>query len=634
MLPQKYRYFFKRAWHLGPYKILWLSAHKLKKRLFIHRHKKRIAHGKNYHTWQEISYTHDLQDFDSFFNQLKAKDFCEKIFIQLPTQTPVNIIKKADKAATPTVTILGFGEFSFSLTNIPWHQDFTQTKQSPAAWQDTFYADIIPKSCSKYSNECPFPEIKVPWELSRLQHLFSLGIGYRHAQRANDHERATHYAHAFQEQISSWMKNNPFARGVNWLNPMEVAIRGINLVWAFHFFKNEPHISLSWWQEYVCMLYDHAIYLESNWEVSDKPNNHYISDLVGYLYLSSLLVDIKKIYQTQKQVITNLTTQFKHQTLIDGTCYEGSTNYHVLVTELLGHTLLVCASTNIHMPLSMHTLYHKMLSFLADCTDQSGMLVQIGDNDSGHILANRPWQATGHYNNSVKTYQHFGLTIIFHDGFFITFRHPTYQNKQPSGHFHHDQLAITLSIDGIPVLIDPGTYRYTSHPAIRNHLRSFAAHNTFHLSQSAQNDLPANLFQLNRTPHTPHAKYQNQMIHDTHQHYQANNLVAHRHIAWNNERFHIIDWWEQTTKITKKQESIWTLHFGPDIELEKKDNHHWIVKKETKEICCVETTLIFDYKDDIFSPLYGAKISTKILVASTQIDCNKQHIVIQRTLKN
>lgn len=47
-----------------------------------------------------------------------------------------------------------------------------------------------------------------------------------------------------------------------------------------------------------------------------------------------------------------------------------------------------------------------------------------------------------------------------------------------AAHGHADALAFTLSVAGIPLLIDPGTYSYHAEPPWRDYFRGTAAHNT------------------------------------------------------------------------------------------------------------------------------------------------------------
>lgn len=58
-----------------------------------------------------------------------------------------------------------------------------------------------------------------------------------------------------------------------------------------------------------------------------------------------------------------------------------------------------------------------------------------------------------------------------------------YQN---GGHAHADALSLTLSVGGVPLLIDPGTGCYTTDPGLRDRLRSTALHNTLTLDDRPQ----------------------------------------------------------------------------------------------------------------------------------------------------
>jgi hypothetical protein len=54
------------------------------------------------------------------------------------------------------------------------------------------------------------------------------------------------------------------------------------------------------------------------------------------------------------------------------------------------------------------------------------------------------------------------------------------------GHAHADALALTLSVHGRPLLIDPGTGSYTGDAALRNRFRSTASHNTVVVDDRSQ----------------------------------------------------------------------------------------------------------------------------------------------------
>lgn len=55
------------------------------------------------------------------------------------------------------------------------------------------------------------------------------------------------------------------------------------------------------------------------------------------------------------------------------------------------------------------------------------------------------------------------------------------------GHSHNDQLSINLYINNLPVLVDSGTYCYTSNHKLRNDYRSIFSHNTLTVNNCEQN---------------------------------------------------------------------------------------------------------------------------------------------------
>ncbi|MBL0050206.1 MAG: heparinase II/III family protein [Bacteroidetes bacterium] len=55
------------------------------------------------------------------------------------------------------------------------------------------------------------------------------------------------------------------------------------------------------------------------------------------------------------------------------------------------------------------------------------------------------------------------------------------------GHTHSDKLSIELQVDGVDILLDPGTYIYTPLPNARNAFRAVANHNTLVVNNEEQN---------------------------------------------------------------------------------------------------------------------------------------------------
>jgi hypothetical protein len=587
------------------------------------------------HTWRIIMRRFGQDDtFAQFFILLASNKTFDRMlateqFARYFPSTLANdpeLFTQVDELCDNKFSILGSAKINFGTTT-PWHYDI---KLPPEQWGTEywnqpplqFYQNITTQEPSS-SGKDYYPDIKVPWELSRLQHLFVLGCAYRRALAIKDHERANRYSATFVAHVQSWISNNPYLLGVNWVCPMEVAIRAVNLIWGFHLFKGEQTIPLEFWEHLVCSIYDHAYYLEYNKETSDKPNNHYIADLVGALYLSVFFKNIKHFYRQQSTILNEIWQQTKQQIQPDGTSYEGSTNYHKLVTEMLGHVALICTTEGITMPPFFMFMLRNMKAFLQDCTDLSGNLVQIGDNDSGKFVTG----ITIALNTlpHLISYRYAGITIMNVHGWHVTYRHPTFNPRQPTGHFHADELAITVSLDGKPLLIDPGTYLYTGSKTWRNTLRSAQAHNTYFIPNFEYKS--HELFQLPRRPqeHEPTVSIEAHtvVICDRHLKYANRGLVAYRKLIFDmrNEFLELHDWWQPSDDHPNffnrphEHECVWNFHWAPDAQLHQNESHAWIVCRKNKPIVHVTSTLSFTCYPDSFSPGYGIKEPSFTLTA-------------------
>jgi hypothetical protein len=628
MVAQKCIHYLRRIQDMGLGTAWWLTSNRIKKKYFLWRHRQHWLPNK-YPSQANVTAQPPL--------------FCLAILndplfqAALPNQfkTPESIQQLADQAAKPCIKLLGFGTFCFN-NPIPWHSDVTTNQPSPGLWQTGFCSTITPQAGV---------DIKVPWELSRLQHLFHLGLGYRQAIQANNHKLATVYAAAVVTQITDWIDNNPYLIGVNWTNPMEVAIRSINLIWAWALFHDAPNIPSTFRQRLTAVLHGHQTYLAHTWEVSDRPNNHYLADLIGHAYLNALFGI------TNKKLIQTTISQFRHQTNHDGSCYEGSTAYHRLDTELLLHFILLCKYTHQPIPDDLLNRFTLMQTFLANCTDSNGNLVQIGDNDSGSIVAGlTPTTCQPPQQPVITTYKNFGLTVIKTPIWHITFRHPTYTAHQPTGHFHQDWLAITVNINGIPVFVDPGTYLYTANPTARNQFRSAASHNTFYPSSATL--LAPDLFQLPRKPHgwtgTVTQSDSTITVADAHGEYKNYGVIAHRTLQLDtkNNVLTLEDWWEPYDAHIQPIAITWALHCAPVCGIspltdgynfdEKIDSPSYDQKvtvfnitNNKKSIATIATPCTCKAQPACFSPAYGSCQPITKLLAQTLWGFDRKRIEIR-----
>lgn len=593
---------FKRLRELGVRNAVRIICNKIRNAWFYWRFKKRALARKTQHSWDDIARKHQV-NFLIFWQQcasksLPALDYSSEI-----------IIPQADAYTQNIFDILGSGPYIF--TQITWHEDIRLKVQNlhPDYTFDatSFYKDIQINT-SHHSNITK--DIKVPWELSRCQHLPILGQAFA----------ATHdprYAQTFVAHIEDWLEKNPYLIGINWLCPMEVAIRAINWIWAWHYLKNSPNIPTQFWESFTSSLYDHMHYLENNWEIFDtKTSNHYLSDLLGYLYLCWFFQDLPGIQAKRDWCIKELLKEFDRQVFDEGTDYESTTAYHCLVTEIFDHVALLCHEMDILLPKAFHAKLARMHEFIAWCSINEREMVRIGDDDSGRVIYFRPSLNIGELAGN-KTFKDFGLSIIKTKSWHITLRHHAYKKQQPSAHFHNDVLSITLAINGIPIIIDPGSYLYTASTAWRNHFRSAFVHNGFYIQDQEPIPFDERLFVLNLPEKDNELEERMEkhkiIIRSSHSLYASRGLEAHRTLTFDHQELILTDTWQGIAQGQLPTCWNFTLHPKVDAHLEA---GAWMFSHNSVPLCRMITDLPFNIHESWVAPEYGVKVKSSCLKAS------------------
>jgi len=564
------------------------------------------------HTWATIAAQNNLSEhFPVFLSTQKNKSisYINALYMNYFAKD------KADQYVGQTFDLLGSGVCTF--TSIPWHDDFRLQALNQDASTDfdssTFYKDIRITPGSGYAL---VKDIKIPWELSRFQHLLVLGQAYYHT-----HDEL--YAQAFKKQIEDWLEQNPYLLGPNWVCPMDVGIRALNWVVAYHYFKLSRSVDNLFWERFACSLYDHMIYLENNWELYDhKTSNHYTSDLVGYLYLCWFFKDVSGVDKKLAWCHQEILREFDKQVFDEGTDYEGSTRYHILVTELFFHAYLMFQELGLPIPDKMYQKLTKMFSFIAWCDD-----IIIGDHDSGKVLYYGitdniidAMKALEKYHG-IKHWQQFGLSIIKTNNLHISLRHHVYNARQPSGHHHNDVASVTLSYKNIPIVVDPGSYTYTASASWRNYFRSIENHSTFFIKNHEPVPIDEQLFVLDIQPQEwAYNQSAVQNLTTSHMLYKRFDLQAHRKIELVEQQIAITDWWQSDQK--KEIPTCWNFTFAPGIELEYADGV-WFVTHSNQKIMAVRSSDVgFEKVTGFYSPEYGVKQECWQLKGTKQLETN------------
>jgi hypothetical protein len=272
-------------------------------------------------------------------------------------------------------------------------------------------------------------DVKVPWELARLQHLPQLATAHLLAKAGYpDFLEPAVYAREVRNQIIDFLAVNPPRFGVNWLCPMDVGIRAANMLLALDLLRAGGAVLDAPFETAVAKAAAmHARHILANLEWSTAPrSNHYLSDVAGVLFCAVYLPANDETDSWLDFAAQQLGEEVTAQFLADGGNFEGSTNYHRLSAEialfssaaLLGvaderaaaltgaarHRLRVRPplgnagapssrdSAGLPLPLSSQSVarLETSVSCVAGWSKPNGRPPQIGDTDSGRLFKLHP----------------------------------------------------------------------------------------------------------------------------------------------------------------------------------------------------------------------------------------------------
>jgi hypothetical protein len=436
----------------------------------------------------------------------------------------------AERICDHVFDLLGSGPVALG-SEIDWHLDF----KSGTRWDRRLFYTEVP------FGHVPGADIKVPWELSRCHHLPVLAQAYL---LVGD-ER---YAREVIAQIRDWLATNPPQFGVNWASPMDVAIRAVNWLWTAGLLSEAAECGDEFSAQLLAGLLAHGRFLRANLEMDGQgvTTNHYLAGVVGLLYLGLCLPELGEAGEWRTFATQALVRELDRQVLPDGVDYESSIPYHRLVTEMFLSAAALCRHHGVQLPPPFWTQLERMVEFVQAYTKPNGLAPQVGDADDGrlhvltgygitdprdhrHLLALGAvlferedwWVAAGpswpealwfggcrgeRWSRPPKdspppggsmSFPDAGLYVMRHDRDYILFNCGPVGTRGLGNHKHNDLLALEVHLGGEDILVDPGSYLYTSDPGARNAFRATAAHATVVVDGEEQNRLrPESLFSL------------------------------------------------------------------------------------------------------------------------------------------
>lgn len=365
-----------------------------------------------------------------------------------------------------------------------------------------------------YRHEKRLGDVKYVWEFNRLQFLQPLA-----AKLALDDDADAR--RAIEAAIESWHRAHPPFRGLVWNSGIELALRAISLLVVSSICGS--HLSPDTIRRIREILAAHAFWLTRFPSRFSSANNHLIAEAAGEYLIGIAMPDLAGADNMARKARKTLETEIEKQILPDGVPAEQSPTYGAFSIEFA--LLAALAARNLGEPFG--PVFETRLIAFADwlaAISCDGIAPAICDDDEGRVIAmcepeprypasiaNAAMAYLGtpspvspaepHLRdalfgeaalgearaaNGLTTFPDGGYSVLDGARFKLVMDHGPLGYLSIAAHGHADALSVLLSIDGEPVLVDPGTYLYHSGGAWRDWFRSTRAHNTLTIADADQ----------------------------------------------------------------------------------------------------------------------------------------------------
>ncbi len=408
--------------------------------------------------------------------------------------------------------------------------DWNRNPVSGQAYPKQHYSTIAINNTEKYG------DIKYLWELNRHQFFIELGKAY---YLTGDEK----YALQIREFIVSWIESNPYKLTVNWTSALESSVRIFSWIWTFYFTKDSRIWETNFKEVFLRNLVLEGNYIEENRSYYYSPYNHLIGELAALSFLGTIFPDLLKCKNWGDEYWHELEEQFDRQFHSDGFTVEQAAYYHHFTLGFYLMIALLRDQNNLSVSTRIRDKMEQALDIVMHMTRPDGRLPMIGDIDNarstyfchprdqwdlraflalGAVIFNRSdmkyvagdvreevlwllgYKGVEKYQQLAKRKPEFKSKAFKHSGYFIMrdgweesshyccfdcgeIAHGVHKDNTPSAaHGHADILSFELSIDGKPLIIDPGFHTYFGSKDWHEYFRSTQAHNSITVNDCGQ----------------------------------------------------------------------------------------------------------------------------------------------------
>lgn len=496
-------WYFRRLLRMSPGEIAGRLADEARKRSW------RRLQG----SLEEQLSTPQLVDSPSFEDVLQSNGH------RVPAEAARRLLAAADDVLVGTWPIFAK---SWDTLEMDWFRDPRTGRRAPQL-EYCFSID--------HRNEERVGNVKYVWEPSRHHVATLLAAAYylTHEDR---------YADKAIVLLKSWIAQNPFLSGIHWTSAIEVGVRLVSWVWTRRLLHSYPGVREAFEHNdaFLAQARHHQQYLAAFRSRGTSANNHLIVEMTGLFVASCAFPWFPESSRWRTQSQSVLTEELSRQTFPSGLNRELATSYHAFVTEFFVLALLEGEASGHGFSVESWDTLCRSLDAAAAIVDQNCRPPRQGDDDeafsllvddpafnrwsslleTGRLLVGgRDWwpQSPEPDVRSVLlaslavapnpgfrsrpeqkpyTFPDAGSTIlrtsVEDGGLWCRFDHGPHGYLNIAGHAHADALSIELRVDGVPVLVDPGTHSYHGDSKWRSYFRSTFAHNTIEVDGKDQSE--------------------------------------------------------------------------------------------------------------------------------------------------
>ncbi|MFI5783596.1 alginate lyase family protein [Nocardia sp. NPDC051570] len=424
------------------------------------------------------------------------------------------VVAAAERIRKGDVRLLGYPSASIG-TTVDWNYD----PLAGMRWPDT--------NSERIDHRTAAGDPKWIWELNRLQHLPLLAQAWlftgedRFADTAFDH-------------LDSWIEQQPPGSGIAWRGAFECGIRAISVGVALQGLRDAPGLTAERYGKIVTLLGESARRCWAQRSLFSSANNHLIGELTGLAVAAMLLPELPSAARWEDDALDALAEHADRQILPDGSGAEQSIAYQLSTVELLA-IVYVLRALRAEPPAGRsaatgESAQHRIGAAIGRSSRYLAMLVgdadpqpRYGDDDGGFALrlgseqirtvrehlgiteAVVPDRAVARAATSTMTSAWLrtalgndgmglpidvpglgvsgyapdgGLAVLRADGRRVTMDVGPLGYLSIAAHGHADALAVTLAVDGVELIGDPGTASYYGYPNQRAVHRSTRVHPT------------------------------------------------------------------------------------------------------------------------------------------------------------